>query len=140
MAKVSKKERAQAIEDLRALVNPGMTVYCVIRHVSRSGMYRVIDPMVVDPEGGMRNIGYLAAKALEWGYDDNHGGGVKVTGCGMDMVFHLVYVLGSVLFPDGVPSESLPERMRHAQYDPEQGKRVTPAMVSGGYALNYGKL
>lgn len=44
-------------------------------------------------------LGRLAATALGWAYDHKNEG-VKVDGCGMDMAFHTVYSLSSVLFRD----------------------------------------
>jgi len=87
--------RAEAIERLRRWIRPGDTVYCILRHVSRSGLTRVIDLATVN-EGEILRVGYDAALALGWPYDRRHGG-VRVSGCGMDMGFHLVYSLGHAL-------------------------------------------
>lgn len=96
--KVKKTEQAAAVERLRQWVKPGDTVYCILRHVSKSGMSRVIDLIVFDKESGeFYRIGYNAALALGRGYDEKHEG-VKVNGAGMDMGFHLVYTLGYKLF------------------------------------------
>lgn len=100
----AQQERDTAREELRAIVKPGGTVYCVLRHVSRSGMQRVIDLQVLtlDDSGRpwLRTIGGLAARAMGERYDYQRGG-VVVGGCGMDMGFHLVYSLGYVLWPKG---------------------------------------
>lgn len=53
-------------------------------------------------------LGRLAATALGWTYDDKNEG-VKVNGCGMDMAFHTVYSLSSVLFRD-LPGEAYRDR------------------------------
>lgn len=42
------KEKQEALEHLRSIIKPGDTVYTILlRHVSRSGMIRVIDPLIV---------------------------------------------------------------------------------------------
>ena len=91
--------RADAIERLRRWLQPGATIYCVMRHVSRSGMTRVIDLLTIR-DGDIVRIGYDAALALGWPYDYRRGG-VKVSGTGMDMGFHLVHSLAYALFGVG---------------------------------------
>jgi hypothetical protein len=176
-AKITQAEREEAKAHLRKLLKPGATVYCILRHVSTSGMLRVIDLAIpvtatrsntlpatakgfkigadayytgrdshrsfsngrilaydadtvtityqatADGRGvaeeltfprdqvsfykrekyaAIRNIGYLAARAMGDTWDSDRQG-IKVGGCGMDMGFHLVYSLGSTLWPKGTP-------------------------------------
>lgn len=82
---------------LREFIAPGMTVYTTLKHVSRSGMYRVISLHVIY-NNEPRNIDWLASQLLE-GYDERWNG-CKTGGCGMDMGFHLVYNLSYRLFKD----------------------------------------
>ena len=100
MTKAQDKEQAEAKEYLRTLVKPGDTVYTILRHVSRSGMSRVIDPLVMTPDAGPYSIAGWAAKALGDKLDRDNWG-VKVGGCGMDMGFSLIYNLSYTLFPNG---------------------------------------
>ena len=95
--RISKKDQEEAKTELRKLLNPGDTVYTMIKHVSRSGMYRVIDLYVVKDNKPYRISG-MASDLLE-GYDLRHEG-CKASGCGMDMGFHLVYNLSYTLFSD----------------------------------------
>lgn len=83
------QEKQEAIARLRELVKPGDAVYTILRHVSRSGMRRVIDVVVLTKDGPL-SVGYLFARALGARFDRDRGG-VVVGGCGMDMGFHLVY-------------------------------------------------
>lgn len=99
MPKYTKQEQAEALERIREWVKPGDTVSCILRHVSSSGMTRVIQ-LVAFVDGEPRYLGYNAAIVLGMTYDRKREG-VKVQGCGMDMGFHLVYNLGRVLFPEG---------------------------------------
>jgi hypothetical protein len=92
-------ERMEMIERLRAEIPAGSTVYTVLRHVSSTGMNRVIG-VVVLTDNEPRFYSYHAAKALGWTLDSRREG-VKVGGCGMDMGFHLVYSLSRVLHGDG---------------------------------------
>jgi hypothetical protein len=101
MATVTKTEKREAIERLREWLTPGDTVYTVLRHVSASGMTRDIGVVSIDRDDKYGNdvswLGYNAAKALGWRYNERHEG-VRVSGCGMDMGFHLVYELAHAIF------------------------------------------
>lgn len=105
MSNAKLTEQTEAIERLRQWVKPGDTVYCVLRHVSKSGMSRVIDLNVFDKEtGDVSHIGYNAALALGYGYDRKREG-IKIGGCGMDMGFALVYELSRKLFAGTLDAE-----------------------------------
>lgn len=99
MPRISKQDQRDAVARLREWVKPGDTVYCILRHVSSSGMSRVIDLKIIH-DGAPLHIGYNVAKALGMSWDDRRNG-IKVGGCGMDMGFALVYELAHALFPDG---------------------------------------
>lgn len=92
-------EREEARARLLGWLKPGDTVYCILRHVSRSGMSREIGLVIPRGDGVMLHPNYAAATLL--GYRVGKRDGIIVRGCGMDMGFHIVYTLGRVLFPDG---------------------------------------
>jgi len=73
-------------------------LYTDLKHVSRSGMRRVIQVIAIK-DNQPYYLGYRIAAILNWPYDEDKEG-VKVDGCGMDMGFHLIYTLSSVLYPD----------------------------------------
>lgn len=108
------QERQEAIARLRTYLQPGDTVYCVLRHVSASGMSRRIDLYVMKDNEPLW-ISSLAARACEWRLSDKQG--IIVGGCGMDMGFHLVYSLSYTLFPNGFCPSSIGIR-------PLDGKKV----------------
>lgn len=110
MSKQNDATRQEAIRFLTTdpdgpQLKPGDTVYAVLRHRSSSGMMRVIDLFVIrknqfDGQQKPWRIGWKAAQATGLTYDIKHEG-IRIGGCGMDMGFHLVYSLSSVLFPEG---------------------------------------
>lgn len=112
--------RDYAREQLRGILKPGTTVYTVLRHCSASGMSRRISLQIVDGDS-IRQIDHWAADAMGDKVSDK--GGITVTGCGMDMGFHLVYNLGAVLWPNGTPE---PHGRRNGEPD-----------SAGGYALKH---
>lgn len=89
---------------LAHFVKPGQKVYTQVHRVSRSGMSRTISVHVIahnhDGETWIQNISAYVAKALGWAIDRKDLS-IKVSGCGMDMGFHVVYCLGRTLFADG---------------------------------------
>jgi hypothetical protein len=74
------------------------TIYTVLRHVSSSGMSRDISLKTVQ-DGELIDITYTAAEALgDKSKRKDCRSVIRVSGCGMDMGFHLVYSLSSVLY------------------------------------------
>ena len=103
---MSKKAiKAQEREEARAWIlsllegqeNP--VAYTIIRKVSSSGMSRQISVKVIK-DGQLYDISYSVAKLLEWGLVQDSYNAVRVSGCGMDMGFHLVSTLSSILYGD----------------------------------------
>jgi len=113
--KVSPLVRAAAIERLKEILSPGDTVYSIIRSVSRSGMSRTIDFYSKDHA----YLTGLISNAC--GYTRDKRGALKVSGCGMDMAFAVVYDLGKALWPRGT--------------DRPHGTRNGESDSDGGYAL-----
>ena len=94
--KISEREHSR--ERLAAILNPGDTVYTMVRSVSASGMSRTMSLYYVKANR-LVNITYYAAHALEWPLREVNGSRViRVGGTGMDMGFHTVYTLSRVLF------------------------------------------
>lgn len=120
LTKAQQAEREESLQRLREWLNPGDTVYTVLRHVSRSGMRREIG-IVIFRDGVDLHPNYAASKVLGWKLGKRDG--LIVGGCGMDMGFHLVYSLGCALWPNGTPE---PHGTRNGEPD-----------SAGGYALKH---
>ena len=91
---------AESREYLRAWLkkNRVTTLYTSLRHVSSSGMMRHINVFGI-AGNEPRWLSYHVARALGWNL--NKDDAVEVSGAGMDMGFHLIYSLSSVLYGDG---------------------------------------
>ncbi len=131
-SKISKQDHDEALDKLRAMLKPGQTVYCTVRHVAASGMLRRISFFIAYcPNEGDWNYGKDAAsiRCIDWliaracGYMQHDKGGLVVGGCGTDMGFAVVYYLGATLWPDGTPE---PHGTRNGEPD-----------SAGGYALKH---
>jgi hypothetical protein len=98
-----KQDQAYAVERLLSYyLKEGDRVYTLNRHTSASGMSRDLS-LFVGKEGEVIDITYYAAHALGWRLVERNGRrAIRVQGAGMDMGFHTVYTLSSVLFRDGV--------------------------------------
>lgn len=92
-------EKKPYIQEVLDKLPKNTRIYSIVRHVSKSGMSRLIDfyvmvdnrPMWVTP--AIRDIlGYK---------QDEKTSALKVGGTGMDMCFHVVYSLGYKLHNDG---------------------------------------
>lgn len=104
------EEREQQIEQLRKMLPPGSTVHTILKHVSKSGMYRVVDLYAIVPgdETDAKRGEPCVPLRISWGasvaagmrYDRKHEG-VGVGGCGTDVGFEAVYNLALTLYPDG---------------------------------------
>lgn len=136
MTKAQQEEKREAIERLRELLKPGQEVLCILRHVSRSGMQRVIDLKVVNARGEIEGIGWSAALALSDRYDRKRDG-IVIGGAGMDMGFHLVYSLARTLWPDGHPcaGRNCPSN-DHTNGDRDYRENMHNH-TDGGYALKH---
>jgi hypothetical protein len=135
MTRQQKAEREEALIMLHKFIQPGNTIYTILRHVSRSGMSRVIDLYQTRGEPQWLS-GYASRVGL--GRFDCRRQGIRVGGCGMDMGFHLVYNLSYILFPNGF--DCIGEDNRCPSNDHSNGDRnYSPdnRHKDGGYALRH---
>jgi len=122
--KVSKQDRDEAIKMLRMFLSPGDTVWGIVTHVSSSGMSRRIKFYTANKERPADPIFLSGDMAKALGYPMHDDGGLKVPGCGIDMIFHCVYSLGRTLWPKGDGATVIG---RNRDKSPE---------TDGGYLLN----
>ena len=83
----------------------GETVYTILRHVSRSGLTRVIDAYVIRNNKPVRLSAVLTDEQYNkitelFTYDIDREGYI-IKGAGTDMGFLLVYRISNALFNDG---------------------------------------
>lgn len=118
------QQKQEAKDRLLSILKPGDTITCVLRSVSRSGMFRRIDFYHFDKDGGKHWLTASMAKLINARYsaeDWKQSKGLGVSGCGMDMGFSCVYELGHSLWPNGTTE---PHSTRNGEPDKD-----------GGYAL-----
>lgn len=95
------KEKSWGWQTLEKLPK-GSTIYTILKRVSRSGMTRILDIVIID-DGEPRRVIVQEKSTCAKNVDqmDKWRGNYKVCGCGMDMGFWLVYKLGSLIHNDG---------------------------------------
>lgn len=92
--KARKEERkAEAIALLRRLLPPGGKVWAQVTHVSRSGMMKRVQVMIII-DGDICDVTGIVANALG---DSRNDDGIRVGGCGFDAAFDVVHRLSYVL-------------------------------------------
>lgn len=133
MPKASKAQREESLTALRALLKPGDTVHCILRHVSRSGMQRRISFLLMTADGA-RYLDHDIGRILGLRRPDR-GDGLVVTGCGMDMGFHVVYSLARALWPEGYTCAG--GRCRSCDHSNGDRSRDPHPHHDGGYALSH---
>lgn len=118
--KITKKaQKALDVQDAREqllgrYVNEGSTVYTVLRSVSSSGMSRTLS-LKVAKEGKILDLTYYASIVLDWPLVEVNGSrALRVGGCNMDMGFHTVYTLSSVLFREEGITKDAGYSLNHA--------------------------
>lgn len=97
-------EKQESIEALKSYLKKGMALHAIIRQVSNSGMSRNISFKVIDKKE-LIDLSWHISKALEYPFNDKHHA-IKISGCGMDMAFHVVHNLSHVLFNNGYKLKS----------------------------------
>lgn len=134
--KAKQAEREEALDKLRGILEPGDTVYTVLRHVSPSGMNRWIDAYKLEDDEP-RWLSYLIGQTDGAGYWDDRRECVRVPGAGMDMGFHLVYSLAYALWPDGFDctGETCPSN-DHSNDHTCKREKGAHHHTESGYALN----
>jgi hypothetical protein len=75
-------------------LKPGDTVFMSLSRVSRSGMSRIIKCYTEE----LYNISFDVAHAVDCPFVDGMTGGVRISGCGMDMGLALADMLSYALF------------------------------------------
>lgn len=98
-ASAKKSEHEEALEYLKEQIKPGDTVYTILRHVSKSGMSRLIDLYLIKGNQPFR-ITCRTAEALRVPYDRRREA-VRIGGVGTDVGYATVHNLGCALFNNG---------------------------------------
>lgn len=130
LTKAQQQEREEALAYLHRVIKPGDTVFTQVGSVSRSGMSRTMSLYATGVNSlglsTILNITYYAA--IVAGYNRNDRGMLKVSGCGMDMGFAVVYSLASCMYGRGEQCAAYGYvRGRNGDTQPE---------TDGGYMLN----
>lgn len=96
------------IELKKLFVKANYKAYTILRSVSKSGMFRRISVLLfIDNEPFF--VDYLISRLGHYKRDTKNEG-LRVSGCGMDMGFDVVYNTSRAVFIDEVENEKLIHR------------------------------
>ncbi len=134
MSKQTKKEaeKQEAKDMLLKLIQPGDTIYTILRHVSSSGMSRRIDVVKLVDGNYQYLTGYVATLC---GYRRHDHGPLVVSGCGMDMGFAVVYELSRMLFHGNYYCQGKKHCLSNDHSNGDKNYRKTHKHSDGGYAI-----
>ena len=102
------------------------TIYFIIRHVSQSGMFRRISFYAIKDNKPV-DLDCLIATMTHY-QRDRHYEGLRVSGCGMNMGFAVIYDFSSAIFPKG---------FRYRKNESHRNGDPSPIDKNGGYALKH---
>lgn len=144
MNTAKQREQEEALAHLREIVRPGDRIYGIVRSVSKSGMSRVISFYKLTAEGPLYLTGWIG-KAIGYRRVDGWRDGLRVNGCGMDMIFAVVYELGRVIFPNGGPRITGSTRYNQDMRAAKERRERAPLPAAtwepdGGYLLRHDQL
>tara|TARA_R100001244_G_scaffold118987_1_gene88687 strand:+ start:511 stop:852 length:342 start_codon:yes stop_codon:yes gene_type:complete len=104
---IKKMDQKEAIYKLKELLKPSDTVYCILTKASNSGCYRHINFYkfnyeIINSKNTINKLwlSFLISSALKLSFKEKTNS-VGIGGGGMDMGFHIIYELSSLLFNDG---------------------------------------
>lgn len=93
--KMKSERQITNIANIKKYVKEGDTVYTSLQSVSSNGMSRRIKVFIVH-DNQIIDITWWTANAIECRYN-NKKEALVISGCGMDMGYHVVYSLATVL-------------------------------------------
>lgn len=102
--KHTKKQINEAYEHLSVMYGFEQTheTYAQVTHVSKSGMLRYIKLYILE-NNRLYNISYHTALLIGESYNPDKG--FKVTGCGMDMIYHAISRLNETMITMRYPND-----------------------------------
>ena len=104
-------ERIEILKELKKDLK-NKKIIATVKSVSRSGMSRIITFNYYNKKHYLYNIDYKISKLLNYRLTDH---GVSVGGCGMDMIFHVLYSINSLAINYGVIKKSA-KKSKHDLY------------------------
>lgn len=111
-----KNEQRELLKEIKESMKNSINgkVLASVKSVSSSGMSRVINFYYISKEGYIFNLNYKIAKVLNYRLMDK---GVRVYGCGMDMIFNTLYNLNILAVEHKIIKQSKNKSKRDLYYN-----------------------
>ena len=87
--------KVEALHQLKKIMSrcKDKRCYATVKHISSSGMSRCIHFVAITKNGDQYNLDGIIHRIT--GYRFSNYDGLHICGCGMDMIFHVLYTLNS---------------------------------------------
>lgn len=110
--------RLQALKQLKKIMLKckDKRCYASVLHVSSSGMSRVIHFVAITKRGDVYNLDGMIHNITDYNFDNNYYG-LRVGGCGMDMIFHVLYTVNTYARIYNVIKKSNNKDAHYLQYN-----------------------
>jgi hypothetical protein len=111
-------EKIAALKQLKDIMKKCKDKKCfaVVTHVSKSGMSRNVHFMAFTKGGGVYNLDGFIHKIIGYSFSNNSVG-LRVGGCGMDMIFKTLYDLNNYALAYNVIKTSKKKDRHSLQYN-----------------------
>lgn len=104
-------ERMELLKELKEILKDNVSdrLICSVKKVSSSGMSRVVSFNYMCKNGYIYNLNYKISKILGYTLTDD---GVRIQGCGMDVIFNSLYNINCYALDYGIirPSKNKTEK------------------------------
>ena len=111
-------EKIAALKQLKDIMKKCKDKKCfaIVTHVSNSGMSRNIHFMAITKRGDMYNLDGFIHRITGYSFSSNYEG-LRIGGCGMDMIFNTLYNLNSYALMYNVIKVSKKKDRHSLQYN-----------------------
>ena len=88
--------KIEALKQLKKIMSrcKDKRCYAIVLHVSASGMSRVIHFAAITKQGAFYNLDGMIHRITGYNFDNNYNG-LRIGGCGMDIIFNTLYNINS---------------------------------------------
>ena len=103
MKKEKNFKKLEALNQLKKIMQKckDKRIYAMVLHVSNSGMSRTITFKAIDKHGNLYNVNELIHRITGYAWSNSYYG-LRVYGCGMDMIFNTLYNVNCIAINYGI--------------------------------------
>lgn len=118
MKKAKNPTVLESLNQLKKIMNhcDNKKVYATVLHISSTGMSRVIKFIAITKRGKVYNLNNIIHNITGYAWDRSYYG-LRVYGCGMDMIFNTLYNVNCIAINYNVVKKSKNKNDHYLRYD-----------------------